>query len=432
MRLYPKDKIIHLTSQNAHETARCLRQKLAVEPSVREAAEEIVVDVRKHGDSAVRRWSRRLDGKCPSDFAATKREIGAASVKVPSRETRAMQFAAEQIRRHATEELRTIRPFTLSRKGVRTKRVYQPLDSVGCYVPGGRISYPSSLLMGAVPAKKAGVRRIVVCSPPLPDGTINPLVAAAARLCDVDEVYKIGGAQAIAAMAYGTESIESVDKIIGPGGPYVTAAKHIVSDDTAIDLPAGPTELLIISFGEFDEHFVARDLIAQAEHSPSSICGVVTDSLSNASTIITALSELIEKDEAQRAKKALARGLFICVSKELGSAAKFANAFAPEHVQLMGSALEIVGDIKTCGLLLAGDYSPSAVSDYSVGSNHILPTGGLARSYSGLSICDFMRRTEIVSCTRNGLRRIAAPAIVLARAEGLENHALAVLERMRR
>jgi histidinol dehydrogenase len=287
--------------------------------------------------------------------------------------------------------------------------------------------------MGAIPAKRAGVKRIVVCSPPLPDGTLSPLVAAAARLCDVDEVYKVGGAQAIAAMAYGTASIEPVDKIVGPGGPYVTAAKQIVSDDVAIDLPAGPTELLIVSCGEFNKDFVARDLIAQAEHSPWSVCGVVTDSISNARAIISALSRLMtETTEAETAKKSLERSLFVCVAKNLRDAANFANAFAPEHLQLMGSAREIVRDVKTCGLLLVGDYSPSAVSDYSAGSNHILPTGGLAKSYSGLSIWDFMRRMEIVSCTRDGLRDIAAPAIVLARAEGLENHALAVLERLRK
>jgi len=430
---YLRTRIIYLTSRNARETARRLREKVALEPSVRAAAEKIVLDVRKHGDSAVRRWSRRLDGTCPPKVAVSRREIRIASAKVPSREIGAMRFAAEQLRRHTTEELRMVHPFTLSRKGVQTKRVYHPFDSVGCYVPGGRISYPSSLLMGAVPAKKAGVRRIVVCSPPLPDGTLSPLVAVAAKLCDVDKVYKIGGAQAIAAMAYGTASIEPVDKIVGPGGPYVTAAKQIVSDDVAIDLPAGPTELLIVSSGGFNEDFVARDLVAQAEHSPWSICGVVTDSMSNARTIISALSRLLtETAEAETARKALQRSLFVCVAKNLRDAAKFANAFAPEHVQLMGSARKIVRDVKTCGLLLVGDYSPSAVSDYSAGSNHILPTGGLARSYSGLSIWDFMRRMEIVSCTREGLRSIAAAAIVLARAEGLENHALAVMERLRK
>jgi histidinol dehydrogenase len=286
--------------------------------------------------------------------------------------------------------------------------------------------------MGAVLAKAAGVSRTVVCSPPLPDGGLNPLVAAAAELCEVDEVYKVGGAQAIAAMAYGTESIEPVDKIIGPGGPYVLAAKQIVSSDIAIDLPAGPTELLVVAFGRFDEEFVARDLVAQAEHSPWSVCGVVTDSASNARCIISALSKILaEGTGREMARKALDRSFFVCTTKNLKDAAEFANAFAPEHVQLMGSAQKIAKDMKTFGLLLVGDYSPSAVSDYSAGSNHILPTGGLARSYSGLSAWDFMRRAEIISCTRKGLRSIAQPAILLARAEGLENHALAALERLK-
>jgi histidinol dehydrogenase len=258
------------------------------------------------------------------------------------------------------------------------------------------------------------------------------VVAAAAEFCDVDEVYKVGGAQAIAAMAYGTASIEPVDKIVGPGGPYVLAAKQIVSSDVAIDMPAGPTELLVVAFGDFDTDFVARDLVAQAEHSPWSICGVVTDSALNAQGIISRLSGILaEGAEREIAGKALDRSFFLCITKNLRAAAKFANAFAPEHVQLMGSAKRISGDIKNCGLLLVGDYSPSAVSDYSVGSNHILPTGGLARSHSGLSVWDFMRRLEIVSCSQKGLRNIAEPAVVLAKAEGLDNHALAVLERLK-
>ncbi len=187
-----------------------------------------------------------------------------------------------------------------------------------------------------------------------------------------------------------------------------------------------------MAFGNFDRNFVARDLVAQAEHSPWSICGVVTDSAPNARGIISTLSGILaEGAEREIAGKALERSFFICIAKNLREATEFANAFAPEHIQLMGAAQRISGDIKNCGLLLVGDHSPSAVSDYSVGSNHILPTGGLARSYSGLCVWDFMRRLEIVSCSREGLRSIAKPAIVLAKAEGLENHALAVMERLK-
>jgi histidinol dehydrogenase len=399
---------------------------------VRRVAEKIVFDVKRHGDSALRRWSQRLDGTCPLRIAATKREMRVASAKVSSEDTQALRFVAEQLRSQTVQDLRMIRPFTSVRRGVRISRVFQPFDSVGCYVPGGRVAYPSSLIMSAILAKTAGVARTVVCSPPLLDGTLNPLVAAAAELCEVDELYKVGGAQAIAVMAYGTKSIRPVDKIVGPGGPYVLAAKQIVSNNEAIDLPAGPTELLVVAFGKFDEDFVARDLAAQAEHSSWSICGVVTDSASNARCVISALSRvLLEGADREIARKALERSFFVCTTRNLKDAAKFANAFAPEHVQLMGSAQKIARDVKTYGLLLVGDYSPSAVSDYSAGSNHILPTGGLARSYSGLSVWDFMRRAEVVSCTRRGLRGVGQSAIVLARAEGLENHALAVLERLR-
>jgi histidinol dehydrogenase len=429
---YLKTRIVRLTSRKIRETARDLRKIAAVDPSVRRIAEKIVVDVRRHGDSAVRRWSQRLDGTRPRTLAATKREIRLASAKVPPEDIEALRFVAERLRSQALLDLKMVRSFTSSRRGVRISRVFLPFDSVGCYVPGGRVAYPSSLVMSAALAKTASVARTVVSSPPLPDGRLNPLVAAAAKLCELDEVYKVGGAQAIAAMAYGTESIQPVDKIVGPGGPYVLAAKQIVSNDVAIDLPAGPTELLIVAFGKFEDEFVARDLVAQAEHSPWSICGLITDSASNARRIISALSRLLEEGtNREMARKALERSFFICIARNPSDAAKFANEFAPEHVQLMGSAQKIAKEIKTCGLLLVGDYSTSAASDYSAGSNHILPTGGLARSHSGLSVWDFMRRAEIVGCTRKGLRSIAKPAILLARAEGLENHALAILERLR-
>jgi histidinol dehydrogenase len=426
-----RTRIIRLTSRNVRETAKALREKTAAEASVRRAAEKIALDVKKHGDSAIRRWSHRLDGTRPMNITATKHEIAIASAKVSLEEKRALRFVAEQLRTQAMQDLRMIRAFESRRTGVRIRRVLQPFGNVGCYVPGGRVAYPSSLTMSAVLAKAAGVARTVVCSPPLPDGTLNPLVAEAAVLCGVDEVYKVGGAQAIAAMAYGTESVVPVDKIVGPGGPYVLAAKQIVSSHVAMDLPAGPTELLVVAFGKFNEFFVARDLAAQAEHSSLSICGVVTDSTSNARGVISALSRVLaERGDREIARKALERSFFVCTAKNLNDATKFANAFAPEHIQLMGSAKGIARDVKTCGLLLVGDYSPSAVTDYSAGSNHILPTGGLARSYSGLSVWDFMRRVEIVSCTRRGLRSIGPSAIVLARAEGLENHALAILERL--
>jgi len=427
-----KAKIVYLTSRNACETAKLLRQKTALEPSVTRVAAKIVLDVRKHGDTALRKWSQLLDGTRPSKFVASKHEIHAASARVPTEEARALKFAAEQLRSQAALDLKMMRGFTSLRRGVRISRAFHPFDSVGCYVPGGRVAYPSSLIMSAALAEIAGVARTVVCSPPLPNGKLNPLVAAAAQFCDVDEVYKVGGAQAIAAMAYGTASIKPVDKIVGPGGPYVLAAKEIVSKDVAIDLPAGPTELLVVAFGNFDRNFVARDLVAQAEHSPWSICGVVTDSTPNARGIISTLSEILTEGSGREiAGKALERSFFICIAKNPREATEFANAFAPEHVQLMGAAQRISGDIKNCGLLLVGDHSPSAVSDYSVGSNHILPTGGLARSYSGLCVWDFMRRLAIVSCSREGLRNIAKPAIVLAKAEGLENHALAVMERLK-
>lgn len=432
MELPFKTRILRLTTRRIRETAEILREKASLDPSMRCAAETIVLDVKRRGDPALRRWSRRLDGVNPQKLLATRREIRLASAKVPPKQIEALRFAAQQLRTRALRDLKLLEPYTYLRKGVRIDRVFVPLRSVGCYVPGGSAVYPSSLVMSVVPAKIAGVSRIVVCCPPLPDGTVSPLVAAASEVCEVDEVYKVGGAQAIAAMAYGTESIQPVDKIVGPGGPYVLAAKQFVSNDVGIDLPAGPTELLILAFGRFRAEFVARDLVAQAEHSPLSICGVITDSGRNARNIASVLSTLVDKvPRTEIAKEALERNSFVCITRNRKDAAEFANAFAPEHVHLMGSAEEISNEIRTCGIVLVGDYSSSALSDYSAGSNHVLPTGGLARSQSGLSVWDFVRRMEVVSCSRKGFRGIAWAATSLARAEGLDNHALAVLERLR-
>jgi len=431
MEISLKIRILRLTSGTIHEIAELMRERASPDPSVRCAVEPIVLDVKSRGDHALRKWTRLLDGANPKEFLATKKEIRSASARVPPKQVKALRFAAQRLRARTMQDLKLLRTYTYLREGVRIDRIFVPLRSVGCYVPLGSTGYPSSLVMSVVPAKIVGVSRTVVCCPPLPDGTVAPLLAAASEVCEVDELYKVGGPQAIAAMAYGTESIEPVDKIVGPGGPHVLAAKQFVSSDVGIDLPAGPSELLILAFGRFRPKFVARDLIAQAEHSPSSVCGVITNSTRNAMRIASTLSALVDKvSRREIVKEALERNSFVCIAKNLKDAAEFANAFAAEHVQLMGSAERILSKIETCGIVLVGHYCSSAVSDYSAGSNHVLPTGGSARSQSGLSVWDFVRRMEVVSCSRKGFRGIACAAMSLARAEGLDNHALAILERL--
>jgi histidinol dehydrogenase len=301
---------------------------------------------------------------------------------------------------------------------------YRPLDSVGCYVPGGRAVYPSSVLMNVVPAQVAGVDRIVICSPPSKSKTVHPLILVAAKLCGVTEVYRVGGAQAVAALAYGTETIKPVQKIVGPGSAYVAAAKAIVSDRVAIDLPAGPSEVLIIADATANPRNVAMDIISQAEHGEDSIAGVVTTSKSLAQQVAGHLRQALSSVErSDTITQSLTSNGFILVCDSLNLAVEFANEFAPEHLEIITrNANAVAKESRGAGLILLGNYSPVAASDYMVGTNHVLPTGGAAKVHSGLSVLDFVRRVNIVHCSRNGLKSLVPPLKTLALAEGLPNH----------
>jgi histidinol dehydrogenase len=328
--------------------------------------------------------------------------------------------------------LKRLKGLTISFEGVNIERQVTPISSVGCYVPGGSARYPSTLLMCAVPAKIAGVKRIVAISPTRKDGTVDPLTVATADICGVDEFYKVGGPHGIAALAYGTDSIKAVSKIVGPGGMYVTAAKLVASKAVSTDMVAGPTELIVYADSTADPRIVAVDLVSQAEHSTDTVCGLVTSSPSLASQVQSHIQSIIEKiSRSDIVKTSLEENGFMAVCKGEPSCIDFVNEFAPEHVEVITRRADLAAKkIKTAGLVLVGSTTPSSASDYCLGSNHVLPTVGFGKSRASLSVLDFVKIVNRVKVTKEGLIKVAGPIREIALAEGLPNHYEAIKARM--
>ncbi len=315
--------------------------------------------------------------------------------------------------------------------GVKAGQIVRPLEKVGIYVPGGIARYPSTLLMAAIPAKVAGVKRIVVCTPPASDGKIAPAVLVAANVAGVEEVFKVGGAQAIGAMAYGTETVPKVDKIVGPGNVYVAAAKQVVAPNVDIDFSAGPSEVLIIADDSANPEIIASDLVAQAEHDTEAAAMLVTTSEKLANEVREA-ARLMVKENArwQITLRALTKYGKIVVFKTMGEAVDFANAYAPEHLEIMAKEpRKLLESIENAGSIFLGEYSPVAAGDLGVGVNHILPTGGAARRTSGLSVLDFVKLPTIQEISKSGLKEMAKTIQTLAEVEGLPAHSQSVKKR---
>ncbi|SVC79060.1 uncharacterized protein METZ01_LOCUS331914, partial [marine metagenome] len=335
---------------------------------------------RKNGDSAVKKYERKFNGKKTSQLRVSEKEIKEAKSKISSEERNAIDdvkfamFSMGGLR--LMDRLYNYKDTISKANGV--TQSFVPISSVGCYIPGGQARYPSSTIMSVRPAAKARVKRIVVVSPPGPDGKIDPLTIAAAKMCGATEIYKIGGAQAIGALAYGTKSIPKVDKIVGPGGKFVSIAKSLVSDQTAIDMVAGPTELGIIADARSDPELVALDLISQAEHSKDTMCFVITQSKTMAKQIQKSVEKLILGTERSSIIKAsISKNGFIAICKNQNEMIELANKIAPEHLELMvKNARSLSKKITGAGLVLIGKNTPSAASDYLLGTNHILPTNG--------------------------------------------------------
>jgi histidinol dehydrogenase len=388
--------------------------------------------VAEHGDHAVLSYTSKFDGARLDSLLVSEQEIKRAYAQVTKDQIKAVKLMKERLVKSELAILRRLKGMAVSSDGVRIDRMVKPVPSVGCYIPGGRARYPSTVVMCAVPAKVAGVKRIVAISPPRNDGTIDPLTLVAADICRVDEFYKVGGAQGIAALAYGTQSIRPVSKIVGPGGMFVTAAKLVASSTVSTDMVAGPTELLIYADATADSQLIAVDLISQAEHSTDTLCGLVTTSDKLASEVQKQVESSAKNITwLDIAKKSLENNGFVVVCKNESSCIEFVNEFAPEHLEIMcKNADAIAKKIDSAGLVLIGQYTPSAASDYSLGSNHVLPTLGFAKSRASLSVLDFVKIVNKVKVSRSGLAKVDRSTREITSAEGLLNHYEAVKARM--
>jgi len=386
---------------------------------VEKGAAKIVKDVRQGGDRGLLRYARRFDGFTGKTMRVSQNQIDASWQKVTPEFRQALETAARNIRRFCEwqkpqEWIRDVQP------GLKLGQLVRPLESVGCYVPGGRHPLPSTLLMTVVPAQIAGVPRIVVCSPrPAPE------TLAAASLLGVKELYAVGGAQAIAALAYGTRSIPKVNKIVGPGNAHVTAAKKLVAFDCSIDMLAGPTEVVIVAEAG-NAGFIAADLVAQAEHDPDALAIFVTSNQKLATQVIEESKR--QSTSNATARESLRRNGYAIVSESPDDSMRIANLLAPEHITV--PAQRYLGDIESAGSVFVGDYSPQAAGDYLSGPNHVLPTGGSARFRGGLSVNDFVKLITVQEFSLHGLGAIARDVTTLARAEGLLAHAHSVAMRM--
>ena len=394
---------------------------------VMEAAEKIVDDVRERGDAAVRDYCLRFDGACPRDFRVPDDLIAGALELVPPEFLSALSRARDQIRDFHERE-REQSWFTTRADGTLLGVRVAPVASAAVYVPGGRAQYPSTVLMDTIPAKVAGVGRVVMVTPPQADGTLSAYTLAAAALAGVDEVYAVGGAQAVAAVAYGTETIPAVEKIVGPGNAYVAAAKRYVSGDVGIDMVAGPSEVCVLADASARPDVVAADLMAQAEHDPMASCYLVTCDAGLAARVGEAVETLVSQSPREQITRASLdeRGVVV-LCDDLDAAVDAVNVIAPEHLELhCDDALALLGRVRNAGAIFVGPWSSEPLGDYVAGPNHTLPTGGTARWANPLGVYDFQKRSSVICYTPEGLLADAAATQTLAQAEGLWAHALSV------
>ena len=396
---------------------------------------EIVADVRRRGDAALIDYTRRFDRVDVATAAGLRipeAERRAAAATVPAAQREAIAFAARRIEAFHRALMPKDVDFT-DATGTRLGARYRPVDSAGVYVPGGTAAYPSSVLMNIVPAKVAGVPRIVMVVP-TPDGVVNPLVMLAAEVAGADEVWRIGGAQAVAALAYGTQSIAPVDKITGPGNAWVAAAKRRVFGQVGIDLIAGPSEILVVADNRNDPAWIAADLLSQAEHDASSQSILVTDDAAFADAVAAAVEDALRTlPRAGIAGASWRDNGCLIVVPDLAACAPIVDRIAAEHVELAmepGPAEALAGRIRHAGAIFIGRYTPEAIGDYVAGTNHVLPTSRAARFSGGLGVADFLKRTSLVSCTPASLAALGPAALALAEAEGLGAHGRSVSIRL--
>jgi histidinol dehydrogenase len=410
---------------------------LAVRPELKRGSldslvQAILKNVRSDGDSAIRKYSKEFDGISARELRVTEAEINEAISSVPDDLKDAIKLARENIEKFHKTQISS-EPVTETTPGVKCWRKNLALETVGLYIPGGTAPLFSTILMLAVPAKVAGCERVVICTPPSKDGKINPVLLYTASVTGVDEIYRAGGAQAIAAMAYGTETIPIVNKIFGPGNQYVTRAKQLIQlDGVAIDMPAGPSEVLVIADKSARPEFIASDLLSQAEHGIDSQVVFLTDDESLINKVEREISLQIEVLPRKEIAAAALENSFSVLLKDMDECMAFSNLYAPEHLIIStANAGELAEKVRNAGSVFIGEYSCESAGDYASGTNHTLPTNGYARSYSGVSTESFMKKVTFQEVTREGLTKIGRAIELMAEAENLTAHKNAVSVRLK-
>ena len=420
--------ILQYSGMNAREIFDRREEKADVSAVV----SQILQAVRAEGDKAVFSFVERFDGCALTSLEVTAQELEEALAAAEPRFLEILQQAAANIRDFHSRQKR--QSFSVTEKeGVILGQKVTPIDTVGIYVPGGRAAYPSTVLMNAIPAKIAGCPQIVMVTPPGRDGRVNPGILAAAKIAGVDRIFKVGGAQAVAALAFGTESIPRVDKIVGPGNAYVAEAKRQVFGTVAIDMVAGPSEILVAADGKSNPVHVAADMLSQAEHDPMASAVLVTDSLALAQAVRAELERQIPLlPRAEIARASIENHGRIIVAENLSVVIEIANALAPEHLELMvDNPFDYLSDIRHAGSIFLGRHCPEALGDYLAGPNHTLPTGGTARFSSPLSVDDFVKKSQFTYYTASALEKVASDVDYFARQEGLQAHGRSVTVRFR-
>ncbi len=398
--------------------------------NIEDIVADIIYDVRKRGDAALFEYCRRFDKAELTELAVSNAEIDAAVASVEPRFLEILRKAAENIRAFHAQQKR--QGFQIEKDGTVVGQKIIPVDRAGLYVPGGTAAYPSTVLMDAIPAKIAGVQEVVMVTPPRADGTVNPVILAAAKIAGVDKIFKVGGAQAIAALTYGTRSIPKVDKIVGPGNAYVAEAKKQVFGKVSIDMIAGPSEIMIICDGKTDPRYAAADLLSQAEHDKMASAILVTDSEALAYAVQTELEKQIPQlKRSEIARASIDNNGKIILVADIDTAITVANAIAPEHLELcLDEPMAYLDKIRHAGSVFLGRNCPEALGDYFAGPNHTLPTSGTAKFSSPLSVDDFIKKTQFIYYTREALEKVAEDVAYFAEAEGLTAHAKSAVIRI--
>lgn len=395
---------------------------------------KIIDEIKTEGDEGISQCIEKYENVKVNSFVVSKEEIKEAYENVSANQIKIIKYMKSKLEKSEQAVINSLKNIKIDSDGIKIKKLVLPIFRVGCYIPGGKARYPSTIVMCTVPARVAGVKEIVAITPPMKNGKVDPLTLVAGDICGVNEFYKIGGAYGIAALAYGTKTIKKVDKIVGPGGVYVSVAKSIVSKDVSIDMIAGPTELLVYGDEKSNPRYIALDLISQAEHSEDTLCGVVTKSKTMATRVSEELDTIIKETNISRKEfvgKSIDNNGFIALCQSDKQITEFINEFAPEHLEIFSKDNKnLIKEIRNAGLILLGKDTPSSVSDYCLGSNHVLPTYRFAKSRSALSVLDFIKLVNMIEMNKDALKKISPIMKEITSTEGLVNHYEAVKGRL--